>query len=135
MLDLRNALASGKIDCIASHHIPQHSDAKNCEFEYAKNGMLGLETCFGVVGAAMEFQWSLSQFILCLTDQPRKIFNLPIPKIEIGAVACLTLFQPNLRYIFESHQVQSASANTPYIGKSLLGKVAGIIHNQHVVLS
>lgn len=48
---LRAAVADGTIDCIASHHLPQNTDQKNCEFEYAKNGMIGLQTVFAVTNS------------------------------------------------------------------------------------
>jgi dihydroorotase len=51
---LLQGLLDGTIDFIASHHNPQNYDSKVCEFEYAKNGMIGLETLFGVAGAVLE---------------------------------------------------------------------------------
>lgn len=132
---LIDALANNIIDCIASHHIPQHYDAKVCEFEYAKNGMIGLESLFGVVGLLVNEQFTLPQLIDKLTVQPRTIFNVEIPQLAVGAKACITLFNPNTTYIFSEEMIQSKSKNSPFIGKQLKGKVIGTIHNQQVHLN
>jgi dihydroorotase len=46
---LRQGILDGSIDCIATHHLPQHSDQKTCEFEYAAWGMIGLQTSFAII--------------------------------------------------------------------------------------
>jgi dihydroorotase len=131
---LQTALADGTIDCIASHHQPQNWDGKVCEFEYAKYGMIGLETVFGVVNTIMG-HWSLEKFIDVLSASPRKIFGLPVPEIMAGAAACLTLFNPEVSYVFEESMIKSKSKNTPFVGKTLNGKVIGIINKGQVVLN
>jgi dihydroorotase len=131
---LLNALADGTIDCIASHHQPQNWDSKVCEFEYAKYGMIGLETLFGVVNTIIG-HWSLEKFIDLLSASPRKIFGLPVPEIMAGSAACLTLFNPEVSYVFEESMIKSKSKNTPFVGKTLNGKVIGIINKGQVVLN
>ena len=79
MLALREALKQGIIDCVASHHIPQNTDSKVCEFEYAKNGMIGLETMFGAIS---NHAVSIESLVQLLTITPRKIFGLAIPEIK-----------------------------------------------------
>ena len=127
MLAIRTAIANGTIDCLASHHLPQHWDNKACEFEYAKNGMIGLQTMFGI---ANTFTENSNTLIEQITAAPRNIFGLALPQIETGSKACLTLFDPNAEYIFEEKDIQSKSHNTPFIGKKLKGKVIGIINNK-----
>jgi dihydroorotase len=129
---LIQALANNTIDCIASHHIPHNYDAKICEFEYAKFGMIGLESLFGVVGLLVNEQFTLQQLIDKLTIQPRTIFNIEMPQITEGAKACITLFNPNTEYTFTQQMIQSKSNNSAFIGKQLKGKVIGIIHNNQL---
>jgi dihydroorotase len=129
---LIQALASNIIDCIASHHIPHNYDAKICEFEYAKNGMIGLESLFGVVGLLVNEQFTLQQLINKLTVQPRTIFNIELPQLTEGAKACITLFNPNTEYTFTQQMIQSKSNNSAFIGKQLKGKVIGTMHNNQL---
>ena len=127
MLALREALKKGIIDCVASHHIPQNTDSKICEFEYAKNGMIGLETMFGAIAAHAA---SIESLVQSLAITSRKIFGLSIPEIKPGAQAKLTLFNPATEFVFEESMIQSKSKNSAFIGKKLKGKVTGIINGK-----
>ncbi|MDB5222088.1 MAG: dihydroorotase, multifunctional complex type [Chitinophagaceae bacterium] len=132
MLALRKAIKSGIIDFIASHHQPQHWDDKTCEFEYAKYGMTGLESVFGVAGIC---GIDSNDFINMQTENIRKIFNINLPQIAPGAKANLTLFDPAAEYIFNEKNIYSRSRNTPYIGKKLKGKSFGIINGDRLFLN
>lgn len=130
------AVADGTIDCIASHHFPQNWDGKTCEFEYAKEGSIGLETVFGVLGLVMvNGEWSIEKTVELLSVNPRKIFGMPVPEIKEGAAACLTLFTPDDSYIFDSSMIRSKSKNAAFIGKTLKGKVKGIINKGKIELN
>ena len=129
---LREAVNNGWIDCMASHHLPQEWDSKTCEFEYAGYGMIGLETAFGVAGAAGT---SVERWITLCSTNPRKIFGLPAAVVEEGQPADLTLFDPDIRYAFEERQIRSKSKNSPFIGKELKGRVIGIINGEKVFLN
>ncbi len=136
------AIVNGEADAIASHHIPQNYDAKVCEFEYAKYGMIGLETLFGVVGKYLPVNssnntgsWSIEKLITLLSTAPRKLFNLSIPEIKEGAIATLTLFNPSAEFIFEESMIASKSKNTPFIGSPLKGKVIGIVNGNNLYLN
>jgi dihydroorotase len=129
---LLKAVAEGTVDCIASHHFPQNWDSKTCEFEYAKEGMIGLESLFGVMG---NLEFGTAALVELLSMNPRKIFGLAIPEIKEGAAACLTLFNAEEEYVFEEKMIQSKSKNSPFIGKKLKGKVIGIINKDKMELN
>ena len=132
MMAVRKALLDGSIDCIASHHLPQHWDNKACEFEYAKAGMISLETVFAVL---MTVGLSVQDFVQMQTVIVRNIFGLPVPEIKEGEIASLTLFIPDAEFVFEEKMIKSKSKNSPFIGKKLKGKVAGIINKDQVHLN
>jgi dihydroorotase len=128
---LREALLNGTIDCIASHHLPQHYDQKMVEFEYAKNGMTGLETCFAAVRTAVP-ELSLEQLTSLFAVAPRNIFGLPMPSIRPGQMASLSLFSPNEEWT--PGVSFSKSKNNAFTGKKLQGKPLGIIHKDGLFL-
>ena len=129
---LQDALRSGDIDCIASHHTPRCGDDKICEFEYAKNGMITLQTLYGTVNGIVN---DTEMLVKMLTEQNRKTFGLTIPKIEIDARASLTIFEPATKYIFEGKAILSKSKNSAFIGKAMKGKVIGIINKNKLILN
>lgn len=132
MMALRKSIGKGTVDCFASHHIPQHWDDKTCEFEYAKNGMIGLESLFAVFNG---FEKDIATLVEKLTITPRKIFNIEVPEIKEGTTACLTLFDPRQEFVFTKEMISSRSHNSPFIGRKLKGKVIGIINKNRVVIN
>lgn len=132
MMAIRKALLDGTIDCIASHHLPQHWDNKTCEFEYAKPGMIALETTFAVLTSC---GMPAETFVQMQTINVRNILGLPVPEIKEGEIASLTLFTPGTEFIFDENMIRSGSKNTPFIGKKLKGKVVGIINKSNIQLN
>ena len=127
---LQKAFVNGNIDCIASHHLPQLEDEKDCELAYAKPGMISLQTAYGMYNASA---LSVERMISMFTAQPRAIFNLPQPKFEEGSAACLTLFCPHEKYTFTEKDNKSSSKNTALFGIELTGKVVGILNNNQFI--
>jgi dihydroorotase len=123
---LRKALAEGLIDSIATHHQPHDYDAKILEFEYAKFGMIGLESAFGVVQQSVP-ELSQDQLVKIFSINSRKIFGLPEAIIDTGSLADLTLYQPTTEYTFSEKEIRSKCQNSPFIGQSLKGKIIGTI--------
>jgi len=119
-------LADGTIDAICSDHSPETIEEKKKEFDHAAFGIIGLETCFGVLNKSLRDQLSLETIISKISSGPRKTLNLPAITIKEGETACLSLFNPDLKWIFEKKHIHSKCANTPFIGHELVGKAYGI---------
>ena len=134
MLALRKAVINGTIDCIASHHIPQNWDNKTCEFEYAKNGMIGLETSFAVVNEVLP-KLTTEQLIKLFSFNARSIFKIALHTIEEGADADITLFNRNKNTLLTKENIKSKSSNSPFLNKELKGKVIGIINKGQLFLN
>ena len=129
---LRGALLDGTIDCIATHHLPQDIDNKVSEFEYAKYGMIGLQTAFAVVRTAVP-ELSVERLVELFAIAPRNIFGLPATAIHKGARLSLSLFAYNEDWHFEHNY--SKSANSPFLGKTLTGRPLGIINQDKLFLN
>jgi dihydroorotase len=134
MMALRKAVADGTIDCIATHHIPQDWDSKTCEFEYARNGMIGLQTCYSVLRTVLP-DVSQDRWVELLATSPRSIFGLDIPVVKENTRAELTIFQPDAGYTFTKENNRSKSFNTAFNDQPLTGKVHGIVNGGTVVLN
>jgi len=128
---LRTGIKDGIIDFIASHHQPQDWDNKVCEFEYAKNGMEGMESVFG---AARICGISAADFVKMQTDNIRRIFKIDSPSLNNGERANITLFTPDEEHVFEEKDIFSKCRNNAFVGKKLKGKVIGIINGDNLFL-
>ena len=126
---LRNAVLDGTVDSIASHHNPQHWDDKVCEFEYAKFGMISLQTSFAVVHSIFP-QLDTKRLVQLFSLNARSIFNLPVCKVKEGEAAEFTLFTKEEVTVLTNDNLQSKSANTPFLNVPLPGKIKGIISKE-----
>ena len=128
---LIKGLKDGTIDMLVSDHNPIDIENKNVEFENGFFGTIGMESLFGSARQKLDIE----EIISCLTDKPKKRFDLPVSAIENDIKANLTLFDPDTVYVFEKDNILSKSKNSAFLGKSLKGKVYGIFSNNKLVLS
>ncbi len=128
---LQKGIADGTIDAITSDHRPQDIESKDLEFDLAANGMIGLETVFALINTN-KGKIKLETIIEKMTFSPRKILKLKQPKIAEGEPANLTMFDPELEWIFERKNIQSKSINSPFLGSKFKGKVIGIVNKKLV---
>ena len=131
---LQQAILNGTVDSLATHHLPHEYDSKVIEFEYAKFGMIGLETAYGVLATAVP-GITAARCVELLAVNPRKLFGLNQASIKEGNPATLTLFSPAVKWTVSPENIKSKSSNSPFIGRELTGKVAGIINGDKIVIS
>lgn len=131
---LLKAVMEGLVDCIATHHLPHETDSKVTEFEYAKYGITGLETAFGVLRTALP-GLELGRLIELLASNPRRIFKMDPCTIQPGAPAVISLFDPVKPWTYKTREGRSRSDNSPFDGMELTGKVIGIINKEHIFLN
>ena len=124
-LAILEGLEDGTIDCIASGHAPHTDYEKDVEFDYAPNGVIGLETALGATLNQLYHskRLDLPRTLSLLTYQPAQILNLNKGTLEIGADADVTLFDPECEWTPQSNSFQSKSSNSPWINRTLKGKV------------
>jgi dihydroorotase len=134
MMALRQAVIDGQIDCIASHHLPQNWDSKTCEFEYAKHGMIGLQTAFAAINQLLP-SLSNEQLSNLYSNNARQIFGLPTITIKEGACVELTIFSRTGETMLTKVTNKSKSANSPLLNTALKGEVIGIIHKSQLHLN
>ncbi len=132
---LKAGLKDGTIDVIATDHAPHATFEKEVEFAAAPFGILGLETCWGLVGRELlkPGVLTVAEAVRKLTVEPRRILRLDHPKLEEGAAANLTIFDADTEWTFEARHIRSKSKNTPFVGAPLVGKAWAIYnHGQFV---
>jgi dihydroorotase len=124
---LRQALADGVIDCVATDHAPHAVQDKDCEWDEARPGMLGLQTALSVLVEAMVNTGLLDWrgVAKVLSERPADIAGLPGQgrPIDVGEPANLVLVDPDATWTVRGEELASIAANTPYEGMTLPAKV------------
>lgn len=125
-------LKDGTIDCIASDHAPHSPEEKEAEFEYAPNGIVGLETQVGLAFTELYHKkiLSLEQLIEKLSINPRKILNIPIPEIKVGTAANLSVLDIDEVWTADIHKFRSLSKNSPFHKRLFTGKSVAVINKR-----
>lgn len=126
---LYKAVLNGTIDFVTSDHTPMNIEEKRVEFDNAGYGSIGLESAFGALNALFGTEKTIG-----ILTKGRERFGLEVPKLEKGALANLTLFNPNETYVFEKENIRSTSNNSAFLGQSLKGSVYGVINNGKINL-
>lgn len=129
------ALKDGTLDTICSDHSPEDIENKNLEFEYARNGIINIQTAFSVANTILRKKISTQELINKFSGNPRNILGFPTATIEEGMTAEITFFDPERKFTFTKEENASNSHNSPFFGVELTGKVHGIFCKGKAVMS
>jgi len=133
---LRAALVEGVIDAVATDHAPHSVVEKDVEFEQASFGIIGLETAVPLVMDLVRTAGlSPSDFVRRMSTSPAAIFGLPGGTLAEGAVADVTVIDPDAAWTCEPAGLRSRSRNTPFAGRPMKGRATLTIVAGRIVYS
>jgi dihydroorotase len=126
---LRKGLKDGTIDFIATDHAPHHLDDKDCTFEEAAKGIVGLETALGVVltGLVGEGVIDLVRVVELMSTRPAQVFGLPRGTLKKGSEADVTVFDPEAEWTVDPKKFRTKGRNTPWTGRTLRGRAVAVV--------
>ncbi len=131
---VREGVADGTIDCLATDHAPHAAEEKELEFRLAPFGMISLECALGLYVKALIDTKLLDWpgLIARMTINPARVIGQELGTLAVGAVADVTIIDPNRRWTVRAERFRSKSRNCPYDGWRLRGRpvmtiVGGVI--------
>lgn len=120
---IKEGLADKTIDAIACDHAPHARTDKEVEFEYAQNGISGLETSLALsLNLVHEGTLSWEEFVAKMSCNPARILNLPKGTLSRGSDADITVIDPQLKWTVAVKDFRSRGKNSPFNGRECLGK-------------
>jgi dihydroorotase len=125
---LREGICDGTIDCVVTDHAPHAAHEKQCEWEIAFFGTIGLETSLPLMLTKLVLpqKMSWSRLVECMAITPRSILRLDPVKIERGCVADLTLIDPEAQIDVTKDYFESRSKNSAFLGAHLSGAASDV---------
>lgn len=120
---IKDAIADGTIDVIATDHAPHTVEEKDQEYNLAPFGMVGLETAVGLVWTELVGTGLISpaRAVAMMTVNPSKILGIDSQPLAPGVTADITIIDPELEERVDPEDFHSRGRNTPFVGKLLKG--------------
>jgi dihydroorotase len=133
---IKTGLRDGTIDAIASDHAPHSSVEKDLEFEYAANGVIGLESSLPLILRLIrEGVLTPMEAVAKVSRNPARILSIPFGTLRKGITADLTLIDPEVKYAIDVSRFKSKSRNCPFAGIEVQGKAVMTLVGGRVVFS
>ena len=131
---MKAGLADGTIDAIATDHAPHHPDEKDVEFNVALNGIVGLETSLPLSLKLVEDGvLDLKALVSLMSCNPAKILGIDRGTLKPGAVADVTIIDPQKSWQVTAEKLESKSKNSPFLGWQMKGAAVYTIVKGQVV--
>ncbi|MCB0345995.1 MAG: dihydroorotase [Bdellovibrionales bacterium] len=116
-------LQEGVIDCIASDHAPHESDSKDCEFERASFGIIGLQTTLPLMLEKVRSgSLKLERMVAALTCDAARCLQIDGGSLAVGSPADVAVVDPEGKWTLSRDSILSKSVNTPFLGTEFCGK-------------
>ena len=137
VMALREALADGTIDIVATDHAPHPAETKECEWQEASFGMLGLETALSIVNKTMVetglMNWATVADRMSYAPARIGLYENQGQELNVGGPAHIAVMDPTSLFTVDRDLVASRSRNTPFHGMELPGQIVATIFNGAVV--
>ncbi len=131
---IKEGLSDGTIDAVATDHAPHHLDEKDVEYTLASNGIIGLETSLPLsLALVADKNLTLPQLVQKMSCNPARILGIDRGALAQGAVADITLIDPEAEWVVEADKLESKSKNSPFLGMKMKGRAAYTIVGGKVV--
>jgi dihydroorotase len=130
------AIKDGTIDAIATDHAPHHADEKALEYDRAPMGITGLETAVGLAFNELVHKGviSLAKLVELCSANPARIFRLKDRgTLKAGAMADVTIIDPDLVWTYKNADSRSKSKNSPFDGWQFTGAAVATIVGGKIV--
>ena len=131
-------ILDGVVDAIATDHAPHAQHEKEIEFEFAPNGITGLETALGLSLRWLHKEWKLplGRVLSLLSAQPAALLGLKgRGTLAVGSFADVVVFDPRAEWTYRATESKSKAKNTPFDGWAMQGKVRWTISEGRVVFA
>lgn len=122
---MREAVADGAIDILATDHAPHAAHEKDVEFDLAPCGISGLDAALALTwGLVTEGVLDEAAFARLWHERPADIFGLPVNRFAPGDPADFILLDPDARWTLTPEAMRSKGKNTPFLNQEMRGRCA-----------
>ncbi|MCL2170000.1 MAG: amidohydrolase family protein, partial [Defluviitaleaceae bacterium] len=131
---IKTGLSDGTIDAIATDHAPHHAEEKAKDFSAAPFGIVGLETALPLsLALVREGVITPNQLVRLMSLAPAEILGLERGHLSVGAVADITIIDPDAKHTINPENFASKGRNTPFAGWEMQGEVVATIVEGRIV--
>ena len=130
------ALGDGTVDCIVTDHAPHALEDKECEYDYAANGISGIETSLPLVWTNLykTGQLSLSDIVRLMSLNPAELLRIDKGTLQAGKMADILIIDPTVEKEVKAEEFCSKGKNSPFIGMRLSGWADTVLKAGRIVV-